>query len=303
MSKTIVGVFDEIASAQRVVSELKTAGVPANHIRLTSNQEASAASPPAKAEETDPSLKDRVFRFFESLFDDESDARQADSYAEAWRRGHFLVVADVEPGLVDQTVTIMNRHGVVDLDRRAEHWKKTGFTGSFDRSAQLYTAEQRQRELSEYERPSTEAIPVVQEELKVGKRLVKRGGVRVHSYVEERPVEEIVRLREERINVERRPADRAVSTADATFQDRTIDVTAQGEEAVVEKRARVVEEVLVGKDVENREETVRDTVRRKDVDVKTVAEAEGAKTGVRATPGQAGQPAQSAPPAAPATRR
>lgn len=302
MSKTIVGVFDEIASAQSVVKELKEAGVATQHIRLTSNQEATFASPQAQAGETDPNWKDRVFRFFESLFDDESDARQADSYAEAWRRGHFLVVADVEPGLVDKAVTIMNRHGVVDLDRRAEHWKKTGFTGTFDRSAQAYTAEQRKRELSEYG-ASTEAIPVVQEELKVGKRLVKRGGVRIHSYVEERPVEEVVRLREERINVERRPADRAVSTADATFQDRTVDVTAQGEEAVVEKRARVVEEVMVGKDVDQREETVRDTVRRKEVDVTTVAEAEGAKTGVRATPGQAGQPAQSAAPAARAPRR
>ncbi|MDX6269991.1 MAG: hypothetical protein QOD28_1214 [Acidobacteriota bacterium] len=113
-------------------------------------------------------------------------------------------------------------------------------------------------------------IPVVEEELKVGVREVERGGVRVESRVEEKPVTEEVQLREERVHVERRPVDRPVTNADAAFREGTLEVTERAEEAVVSKTARVVEEVVVGKQVEEHTETINDTVRRTDVDVQEV---------------------------------
>jgi uncharacterized protein (TIGR02271 family) len=276
MAKTIVGVFDDETSAQSAMRELQTAGVAPGHIRLTSNQEATSAK------SSDPSWTDRVVGFFESLFEDESDHRHASTYAEAWRRGHFLIVADVDDRLTEKAVEIMNRHGTVDIDRRSEYWKKTGYTGTYDYNAKPYTQEQRAKELAEYS-AETKAVPVVQEELAVGKQIVQRGGVRIHSYVKERPVEELVRLREERVNVSRRPVNRPAGQADAAFQERTVDVTAQGEEVVAEKRARVVEEVVVGKEVSEREQTVRDTVRRKDVEVEQIA-GENIKGGANARP-------------------
>ena len=113
-------------------------------------------------------------------------------------------------------------------------------------------------------------IPVVEEELRVGKREVEKGGVRVTSNVTETPVEEEVRLREERINVERRPVNRPVSNADNACQSGTNEVTESAEEAVVAKNARVVEEVVVNKDVQERTERVQDTLHRTDVDVEPV---------------------------------
>ncbi len=112
------------------------------------------------------------------------------------------------------------------------------------------------------------AIPIVEEELRVGKREVERGTVRVHSYVEETPVHENVSLREERVTVERRPVDRAVdpSTIDA-FQERTIEMSETAEEVVAEKTARVVEEVVVGKEVDTRTKRVEDTIRRTKVEI------------------------------------
>ena len=112
-------------------------------------------------------------------------------------------------------------------------------------------------------------IPVVEEELKVGKREVERGGVRVETRVEERPVEEQVNLREERVRVERRPVDRPASEADfnEAQHGRSFEVREKSEEAVIGKEARVVEEVVVGKEAQERTETVRDTVRKTEVDV------------------------------------
>jgi uncharacterized protein (TIGR02271 family) len=92
--------------------------------------------------------------------------------------------------------------------------------------------------------------------------------VRVRSYVVETPVEEQVALREERVRVERRPADRPVAAGDdALFRERTIEATESTEEVVVSKEARVTEEMAVRKTAEERTETVSDTVRRTEVEV------------------------------------
>jgi uncharacterized protein (TIGR02271 family) len=112
-----------------------------------------------------------------------------------------------------------------------------------------------------------DVVQVAEEQMRVGKREVGRGSVRVRSYVTERPVEEQVSLREEQVHVERRPVDRPVSAGDAVFQDKVIEASERGEEAVVDKQARVVEEIGIRKDVDTRTETVRDTVRKQEVEV------------------------------------
>ena len=99
----------------------------------------------------------------------------------------------------------------------------------------------------------------------------QRGGVRLYTRVTERPVEETVRLRDETVHVERRPVDRRATEADvAAARERTVEVTETDEEPAVRRQARVVEEVVVSKDVEERTETVRDRVRRTEVEVAPV---------------------------------
>ena len=116
-----------------------------------------------------------------------------------------------------------------------------------------------------------EVLPVIEEELVVGKREVGKGSVRIYTHVNEMPVEETVQLREEHAKVERRPVDRPVTAEAQPFQELTIEVRETAEELVVTKRARVVEEVVVSKDVTQREETVHDTVRKTDVRVERTA--------------------------------
>ncbi len=114
-------------------------------------------------------------------------------------------------------------------------------------------------------------IPVTEEEVHVGKREVESGGVRVQSHIEERPVEERVNVREEHVHVDRRPVNRPITEGDmSAFKEGTIEVRERAEQPVVSKEARVVEEVVVGKDVTEHTETVRDTVRRTDVDVENL---------------------------------
>jgi stress response protein YsnF len=98
----------------------------------------------------------------------------------------------------------------------------------------------------------------------------------------ERPVSEQVSLREERVEVERRPVSgttQAGTISGDPFQERTIEVEERREEAVVSKEARVVEEVVVRKEAEQRTETVSDTVRRTEVDVEDERSAQATQTG------------------------
>ncbi len=113
-------------------------------------------------------------------------------------------------------------------------------------------------------------LPIIEEQLAVGKRTIEKGAARVRTSVTETPVQESVTLREENVTVERRPVDRAVENAPAAFKEGTIEVTEMAEVPVISKEARVVEEVVVGKNVTEHQETVRDTVKRTDVEVDEV---------------------------------
>ena len=115
-------------------------------------------------------------------------------------------------------------------------------------------------------------IPIVEEQLSVGKREVERGRVRVRSYVVETPVEEtcVCVTKPSMWSAAGWTVRRATSPRDA-FRERTIEVTETDEEAVVAKTARVTEEVVISKDVTERTERVSDTVRRTEVDVENTA--------------------------------
>lgn len=213
-------------------------------------------------------------------------------YSEGVRRGGTLVTVRADDNMADQAVSLMNRHGAVDIDERASTWQSSGWSG-YSADAEPYSTDQITTERTSYTAASTapvtsstvdtttttsrnlnegeQVLPVVEEQLAVGKRQVERGGVRIYSHVTEQPVQEQVTLREEHVTVDRRPVNREVSTGDLdTFQEGVIEMTETDEEAVVAKTARVVEEVVVGKTVEQRTETINDTVRRTDVEVEQV---------------------------------
>jgi uncharacterized protein (TIGR02271 family) len=112
-----------------------------------------------------------------------------------------------------------------------------------------------------------QVIPVKEEQLEVGKRMVDHGTTRVRRYVVETPVERDVTLHGERVTIERRHPISGVGAQGGAFEERTVEVRETEEVPVVEKTARVVEEVAIRKEATERTETVRDTVRREEVEV------------------------------------
>jgi uncharacterized protein (TIGR02271 family) len=193
----------------------------------------------------------------------EEDARH---YEDQVRQGKILVTVRADnDNEADRASEIMLVQGAVDVEGRSHD-------DNVEAASEYHGERSRDRvDVSDFDRrdlrtQDTETIPVTEEQMVVGKRAVESGRVRVYGRVSEKPVEQSVRLRDERINVERRAVDRPVTDADRN-DDVMIEVTEVREEPVVGKQERVVEEIVVGKTAEERTETVRDKVRRKDVEV------------------------------------
>ena len=262
MSSTITALFDSRAEAEAAKDRLKSARIDADHIHIHDKSSAGYKETGYSTHE------DRGF--WDSIKNAFVPDEDRHTYEEGVRRGGALLTADVDDDCIDEAVRVLEEANSIDIDDRSSQWRSSGWDypgaaagatgaalGSFDR-----------RETAGRTAEQEEVIPIVEEQLVVGKRDVSRGGVRVRSYVTETPVHEQIRLRNERVNVERRSVDQPLSAADTdAFRERTIDMTATGEEAVVGKTARVVEEVVVSKTAEEHVKEVDDTVRRTDVEV------------------------------------
>jgi stress response protein YsnF len=155
-------------------------------------------------------------------------------------------------------------NGAVDVNERAAQY---GYTDTATTTGTATTTDAATT-TTDTTTSSGTAIPIIEENIVVGKRVVETGGVRLRSRIVERPVEEHLRLRQEHVHVTRTPVNRPVTEADrANLAGGTIEAIEHAEVPVVAKEARVVEEVRLAKEVEEREEIVRDTVRSTDVDV------------------------------------
>jgi len=111
-----------------------------------------------------------------------------------------------------------------------------------------------------------EVIPLAEETLIVGKQTVENSRTTVRRFVVETPVEEQVSLYEERVVVERRKPVTDASTGE-TLTELTVEMIETSEVPVVGKRVAIREEVVVRRERTKRVETVRDTVRRDEIEI------------------------------------
>jgi len=277
--QTLLATFDDNATAIRAMEALIDQGFDRSHVSL---QSAPSGRVSGTADvSSHKGIMSGVSNFFSHLFGSDSES-DAGNYAEAVRRGSTVVAVDAEDDAqLDQAREVMQDMGSVDVDARASQWKQEGWTG-FDPNSAPFSDDERtmdrgttpQSELRSQGASGQQAVPVVQEELQVGKRTVDMGGLRVVKRVSETPVSQIVDLKEEHATIERRPVDRPATEADfANFKEGTLEIRERAEEAVVSKEARVVEEVVVGKESTQRSENISDTVRRTDVDVEEIPDS------------------------------
>jgi uncharacterized protein (TIGR02271 family) len=301
MQHTLVAVFDNRSDAQNAMDELLASGFTRDNVYVSS------ADLTGTTTTTDTTLGATheegvgasIKHFFENLFGSDND-EHATRYSTAVAGGqHVLTLTTTSEPEVERAADVLERFGPIDIDERHDlsgnaaslgasayqpqssstlpagsmqsgSLQSDTQTGNLSGSLSDSTSrtDSLQRDTAVDQTTGKARIPVVQEDVRVGKRLVERGGVRVFSRLVETPVNETVSLREEHVSVERRPVDRPLDPADvAALKDQTIELRETAEEAIVQKSARVVEEVVVGKEASQRQENIRDTVRHTEVEV------------------------------------
>ena len=284
-SNTVIGIFESATEARQAVEQLTRAGFERDFVDVS---QAAATPSGSSSNYTNTSntateavgdaagrTKDGISGFFSSLFGDDDDT--ATTYAEVTRSGHSLVTVHVDT--LDQAhkaADILDEAGALDVDSKAAEYG-------------LATKQTTQAPAKTTGTSSTDGLTaeVIEENLQVGKRTEQTGGVRLRSRIVEKPVEASVRLREEHVSVQRTPVNRAATEADfQAFKEGDVTLTESAERAVVGKEARVVEEVSLGKQVTEREEVIRDTVRNTEVDVEQIPGTTTSSTSsVSGTPG------------------
>ena len=261
--ETIVAVYDNAAHAQAAVSDLRAASVPESAISV----QAGSGSMSGAATATTSATPVREQGFWASLFGGEPDHNTA-VYDRSVQGGATVVTVKVSDQHVDRVTRILETHNPIDIDERASSY---GLTQTATTTTPLPGAAMPTRPAT-MGTAKTEGgtIQLAEERLTIGKRLVNRGGTRIRRFVVETPVEEQVTLHEEKVSIERRPVTDGRPVNNADFSDKVIEATATAEEAVVGKTARVVEEIALRKEAVERVETVRDTVRKEEVEIEQV---------------------------------
>ena len=118
-------------------------------------------------------------------------------------------------------------------------------------------------------REDRDRLELREEELDVGKRQVQAGEVRVRKDVvtEQRNIE--VPVTREEVVIERHPVEGREVSGDALDEDEEIRIPVMEEEVEVQKRAKVREEVSIGKRPVQETRNVSDTVRREEARIES----------------------------------
>ena len=305
MAQTVIGFFDTTSDAQKAIDQLVSSGFSRSNIDLSSARDGMTDSTDAVTGSTGATTgysdtststgysdatttrdgdheQSGIGKFFSSLFGGDDDdttttntTNRATTYGQVASQSDAIVTVHASSDdEAQRAADMLDDAGAFDIDERAEQY---GFTGTQNTGTYGTTAATTLP--TDVNVDANDTIKVIQEDLQVGKRTVETGGVRVRSRIVEKPVEESLRLREERVRIQRTPVNRVATDADLNaFKQGEISVTEHAEVPVVNKEARVVEEISVGKEVNEREETIRDTVRSTEVDVEDTTDVNRVKT-------------------------
>lgn len=247
--QTVIGIFKSKTHATKAADELARSGYGKDHIDVS-----------AHGTELEEERHKSTNTFFTNLFGRNPDAN--DHY-EVARRGTVVTVHTDKMENAKKAASILDKHGALNVGDEAKAYRAG--------TGQKTTSTAAKPDAKTGHTTKGETIPVVEEKLEVGKKEVTTGGVKIHSRILEKPVEKKMRLREDTVEVHREPVDRKATKGDFdTFKEGSMTIKEKAEKPVVNKEARVVEEVHVDKKTKQRSETLRDSVRKTEVDVNKI---------------------------------
>ena len=252
----IVTLFDTADHAEAARSNLEAAGFAPSEISMVNQKTLALAGDKLR----EPGLWHR-------LFGRDIQPYEASVYGRSVESGGVVLTVRVPEGAVVRATNILNAHQAVDMLKRAEEEGLIAKT-SAPVPAAVHSA------------PATiaaagvvsgeDVFVLAEEQISVGKRVVQEGTTRIRRFIVETPVEQQVTLHEEHARVLRRAAADPTYLTNIDWTDKTIEITETAEEPVVTKSVRIAEEVVIQREGSDHVRTLREKVRRQQVDVERI---------------------------------
>jgi uncharacterized protein (TIGR02271 family) len=256
--QTIVAAFDNAAQAQAAVDGLKAGGFHADDISAFDRNRVGFREP----------------GLWQRMFGGGLAQHEADVFTQSLQQGGMVVSVRVPDSEVAHATGILDIHRPIDVPDRAI---TTGLAPAAKVEAAVaavaaapITVAQKAAVTSRLAEAHDEVLRLAEEQLQVGKRMVETGMTRVRRFVTEKEVSADVTLHEEHAEVLRRAITDPKYIGEIDWADATIEVRETAEQALVSKTAQVVEEVALKKIGNDHVETVRDKIRRQQVEIERV---------------------------------
>jgi len=229
--KTVIALFDDRNEAMSAYAALQDEGFAQADLDILTNDDKEDEPKLAKMREYIPEPDVNV-------------------YLQGVEDGGTIITANVADSAVERAAGVMSSFNMVNIKERA---------ATMQGIYQLSDPAQNEN-----------VLEVIEEDLQVGKEEVERGRMRIYTVIKEREVEQDVKLRDETLKVSRRVVNRRVDINPDLFKQKSFEMVEIDEIAKVSKTARVVEEVSLGKEVVENIQTIKETLRRQDVEVEEV---------------------------------
>jgi stress response protein YsnF len=254
--ETIVAAFDTAEHAAAAVRALKAGGFHDSDISLFDRDRFSGSNAAGLQQ---PGVWNRLLGG--TLF-----KHEAHVYGAAIEQGGTVVTVRVPDSEVAHATGILDLHRPVDVHDRAI---TSGIApaahveaAATQIAAQPLAAAQTVAVTPKVAAVHGEVLRLAEEQLEVGKQLVDSGRARVRRFVTEREVEENVTLHEEHAELLRHALSEPARLADVDWSDAEIEVVETAEHALVNKTARIIEEIELKKVGTDHVETIHEKLRR-----------------------------------------
>ncbi len=199
MLQTVIGIFNDADKAQSAVDHLLDDGFDETNVDF-----AKGSGRYADKHNDGNNNESGISRFFKNLFGDHSDS---DRYTNAAQKGYIVTVHATSTDEARRASLLLDEYGAEDIDEdNTDYMRQYGNTTGIPNpeSGTGFNHTSNRDDLTE----ANKDIPVMGENQQVGKSDVEMGSLQRRSRIVEKPVEETIRLREERVRIDRNNVDR-----------------------------------------------------------------------------------------------
>ncbi|WWP00060.1 MAG: YsnF/AvaK domain-containing protein [Candidatus Dasytiphilus stammeri] len=254
----IVTLFDNAEHAESAKNNLLTAGFSKDDISLIDDNQLKSAN-----------ILSHQHDIWHRLFGNGLTEEESKVYAQAVETGGVILILRSNEEDTPRAMSILNAHQMSEVSET----ETSTCTDKPDSQRQYQKLPDTKCQSPSPNNPqlkyidTEDILPLAEEQLEIGKKLIKEGSTRVRRFVTEKDVAVEVPLHEEHAAIFRRSINKDQCPDKFDWSDTVVEITETSEQPVVNKTAHIVEEIIVRKEGRDRIQTIHDTVRKQEVKI------------------------------------